>query len=45
MYLAQVAAFLISHHHAMWVPGLFASAERAAWLAAWARHHGFVFQP
>lgn len=43
MFLAQLAAWLVTHHHAAWVPGLFSG--RFTWLALWAARHGFRFTP
>lgn len=45
MFLAQLAEFLITHHHAAWVPGLFTSNHAEQLRQAWAARHGFVFQP
>jgi hypothetical protein len=45
MFAAQLAAFLIHHHHAMWAAQLTTdSLARFARALAWALRHGFVYQ-
>jgi hypothetical protein len=45
MFIAQLAAFLVAHHHQHWIPGLFTSTARFVWLSQWAARHGFTYQP
>lgn len=46
MFLAQLMAFLIAHHHAAWVAAYFTGhGHTFQWLLVWAQHHGFRYQP
>lgn len=48
MFLAQLAAFLMLHHHAHWVSLLtngLVSDHRFLHIITWAAKHGFAYQP
>jgi hypothetical protein len=48
MFLAQLAAFLLTHHHAGWVHLLTSgplSPGKYARILTWAARHGFIYQP
>lgn len=45
MFLAQLMNFLVTHHHAMWVPQFFEGLRSFSFIYAWALHHGFVYHP
>lgn len=48
MFLAQLAAFLLAHHHAHWVQLLTSgplSPHKYARILGWAVRHGFTYQP
>lgn len=45
MYGAQLASFLISHHHINWATEMFTNNAVFLKAQAWAIRHGFVYQP
>jgi len=46
MFVAQLASWLVAHHHQHWADIITTcSPHKFAQIYAWAKAHGFVFQP